>query len=137
PRRRLADDGAGGVEALDGELHPLGRHAGVQVVDVAADDRPRAARGHLKLDPEVSIEGLLRVVQRGRVAGAQQRRGRDRESETKPTHRRTSTATTRNHGYRFRVSATSRAGPCTPSSPCTCSRPPGPPPPSPAATSSP
>src|SRR6266403_4082754 len=52
PRRRLADDIAGGIETLDRELHALGRRTRVHVVDVPADNRPRGVRRDLKLDSE-------------------------------------------------------------------------------------
>src|SRR5213593_5168988 len=104
PGRRGADDIAGGVEGLDGELHAIGRQAGVHVVHVAADDGPRGARLHLIFDPEVSIEAFLRVVRRRCSSGGDRHHGHEHESETNSTHRRTSTPKTRNRVYRFRVS---------------------------------
>src|SRR5438093_6161424 len=82
PGRRGADDLAGGVEGLDGELHAIGWQAGVHVVHVAADDGPRGARLHLIFDPEVSIEAFLRVVRRRCSSGGDRHHGHEHESET-------------------------------------------------------
>ena len=49
PRRRGSDDLPGGVEAFDRELHALGRQAGVLIVDIPADHRPRRARRGLNI----------------------------------------------------------------------------------------
>src|SRR5438445_13207920 len=88
PGRRGANDLAGGVEGLAGELHAIGRQAGVHVVHVAADDGPRDARLHLIFDPEVSIEAFLCVVRSRRWRLTPWPRARD---QTSSTHRRTST----------------------------------------------
>src|SRR4030095_774986 len=95
PGRRGADDLAGGVEGLDGELHAIGWQPGMHVVHVAADDGPRGARLHLIFDPDVSIEAFLCVGRRRRPSRGVRHHGREHESETNSTHRRTSTPKTR------------------------------------------
>src|SRR6185369_2100542 len=101
PGRSRPDDVAGAVQAVDGDLHALDRDARAHVVDLPADHRSRGARRHVVLEPEVSIETLLRIGCRCRIAGRQQRHHRYRESETSSMHRRTSASETRNHGCRF------------------------------------
>ena len=110
PGRRGADDIAGGIEGVDGELHAIGWQPRVHVVHVAADGRLRLARLYLIFNAELSIEGFLCIVRRRCTSGGYRHKGREHEHETNHTHRRTSTPKTRNPGYRFRVAGSALTG---------------------------